>query len=80
MTSKMFDLINFVEASIPSISNAGNECKNSSLEQGYLNLLQKIPDLVKCVPKHQSASCVGIKPSLLSRLRDRSMGNTQMLF
>lgn len=48
-----------------------DEFKTSSPEQRYLNLLQKRPDLLQRVPQHQLASCLGIKPQSLSRLRAR---------
>ena len=48
-----------------------DEFKTSSPEQRYLNLLEKRPDLVQCVPQHQLASYLGIKPQSLSRLRAR---------
>lgn len=43
--------------------------KLSSLEQRYLNLLQKRPDLIQRVLQHQLASYLGIKPQSLNRLR-----------
>lgn len=48
-----------------------DEFKTSSPEQRYLNLLEKRPDLLQRVPQHQLASCLGITPQSLSRLRSR---------
>lgn len=50
-----------------------DEFKTSSPEQRYLNLIQKMPDLIQRVPQHQLASYLGIKPQSLSRLRSRVM-------
>lgn len=48
-----------------------DEFKTCSVEQRYLNLLQKRPDLIQRVPQHQLAGYLGIKPQSLSRLRAR---------
>lgn len=48
-----------------------NAFKTSSPEQRYLNLLQKIPDLLQRAPQHQFASYLGIKPQSLTRLETR---------
>lgn len=48
-----------------------DEFKTSSPEQRYLNLIHKRPDLIQRVPQHQLASCLGITPQSLSRLRAR---------
>ncbi|MDX2284923.1 MAG: Crp/Fnr family transcriptional regulator [Bacteroidia bacterium] len=48
--------------------------KLSSPEARYLNLLQTRPDLIQRVPQYQLASCLGITPQSLSRLKARFAG------
>lgn len=51
-----------------------DDYKTSSPEQRYLHLLKNRSDLLQCVPHHQLASYLGIKPQSLSMLRARILG------
>lgn len=51
--------------------NSFDEFKTSTPETRYLKLLQNKPGLIQRVPQHQLASCLGITPQSLSRLRTR---------